>query len=119
MSFNFSSFLSFFFLQDGSAVEIVGLSYACLKGLSALHDCGHYSYGAVERAGPDGHLVKWSLSDWAKRIKNNFEKHFYVRERGKHAPEERRPDLINKHGIYKARIGVTMLICPSLSLLLL
>ncbi len=87
--------------QDGRAVEIVGLSYASLRGLSLLHDRGQYTYGAVERAGKDGRLVKWRLAEWADRIRDNFEKHFYIREKGKHLPEEKRPDLVNKTGIYK------------------
>lgn len=87
--------------RDGSAVEIVGLSYSCLRGLWSLHRKGLFSYGAVERMGKDGTLIKWTLDEWAQTIKENFERRFFVREKGKHLPEERRPDLINKAGIYK------------------
>ena len=45
------------FFQDGSAVEIVGLSYACLRELSALHARGAFRHGAVSRS-TDG--VSWT-----------------------------------------------------------
>jgi glycogen debranching enzyme len=78
-------------------VEIVGLSYACLKRLSELNVQGVYSYNAVERFN-DGALIKWKLSEWAEKIRSNFESHYFVR-RGNLA--DKRPDLINKEGIYK------------------
>ncbi len=91
----------YFFFQDGSAVEIVGLSYACLRGLAQLNCRGLYSYNAVERATSDGTLIKWSLEEWANKIRENFHQNFFV-SRDKF---DRRPDLINKTGIYKDTVG--------------
>ena len=66
-------------LQDGSAVEIVGLSYACLRDLSALHTKGLFAHGSVSRAS-DG--VTWTLAEWADLIKTSFEARFHVGEEG-------------------------------------
>ena len=92
---NYLSFLDIFYLstltsqvstlsslQDGSAVEIVGLSYACLKRLAELNKQGLYSYSGVKRE-----EVKWSLADWAEKIEKNFEAHYFIQEGN---PKERR-----------------------------
>lgn len=47
---------------------------------------------------PDGSLVKWTLNEWADKIQQNFEPFFHV---ARDKPTDRRPDLINKVGIYK------------------
>ena len=100
-------------------MEIVGLSYACLKRLSELNKEGLYSHSGVKRE-----EVKWSLADWAEKIEKNFEAHFFI-EKG-NAKEKRSgkqrevdlfttpspafsadpsilflTDLVNKSGIYK------------------
>ncbi len=74
-------------VQDGSAVEIVGLSYACLRKLAALQQKGLYSHAGVSK---DGGSVEWSLSDWADRIKKNFEAHYFVSGNN---PSEKRPGI--------------------------
>ena len=74
--------------QDGSAVEIVGLSYASLRRLSELHREGAYAYGSVSSAD-----VTWTLAEWADKIKDNFDRRYFVREG--------ESDLVNKTGIYK------------------
>lgn len=40
--------------RDGSAVEIVGLSYAALVFLDELHKRNQFPYGAVQRKNRDG-----------------------------------------------------------------
>jgi len=89
------------FQKDGSAVEIVGLSYNALSRLSDLHERGAYSYGAVERATKEGKLVKWSLKDWAQKIKANFESYFWVSKENPNCD----PSLINRQNIYKDSVG--------------
>ena len=68
--------------QDGSAVEIVGLSFACLLKLDELHKQGLYSHSGVK-----SEEVKWSLADWAQKIEKNFEAHFFIQNGN---PKERR-----------------------------
>ena len=68
--------------QDGSAVEIVGLSYACVRRLAELNKQGLYSHSGVKRE-----EVKWSLADWAAAIEKNFEPHFFIH---KGNPKEKR-----------------------------
>ena len=68
--------------QDGSAVEIVGLSFACIKKLAEFFKQGLYSHCGVKRE-----EVKWSLSDWAEKIEKNFETHFFIQ---KENPKEKR-----------------------------
>ena len=83
-----SPFSPFLPLQDGSAVEIVGLSYACLKRLAELNKQGLYSYSRVKRE-----EVKWSLADWAEKIEKNFEAHYFIQEGN---PKERRNGKLYK-----------------------
>ena len=63
-------------------MEIVGLSYACLKRLAELNNRGLYSHSGVKRE-----EVKWSLADWAEKIEKNFEGHFFIQ---KGNPKEKR-----------------------------
>lgn len=78
-------------------MEIVGLSYASLQGLSQLNAQGLYSFDSVEKIDGDT-KIKWTLSEWAEKIKANFDNHYYTR---KGNPVDKRPDLLNKEGIYK------------------
>ena len=63
-------------------MEIVGLSYACLKRLAELNNRGLYSHSGVKRE-----EVKWSLADWAEKIEKNFEAHYFIQ---KGNPKEKR-----------------------------
>ena len=74
--------------QDGSAVELVGLSYACLSWLAKLNAQGLYPHGSVKRSEPE---LEWRLEDWASKIETNFEKHFRVFCDN---PDEKRKDLV-------------------------
>jgi len=46
-----------------------------------------------------GKTVKVTFKEWWKLIQNNFEKSFWINPEP--LPDEYRPDLINKRGIYK------------------
>ena len=79
--------------RDGSAVELVGLSYACLKWLAEEHGKGHYAHEGVSKPG-----LAWSLNQWADKIEQNFDLHFFVR---KDSPIDPNIKYINKENIYK------------------
>ena len=83
--------------RDGSAVELVGLSFSCLRDLVAL-PLSVYPYQTFEAASFA------SLSEWADQIKENFDAYFWVG-----GPEgsqvEPNPHLVNKTKIYKDSVG--------------
>ena len=79
--------------RDGSAVELIGLSYSSIRWLADMNKQGNYSYKSVSSVNGDGSKVEWTLAEWANKIEENFEQNFYVI---KGLPNERRPDLINK-----------------------
>nr|XP_022905345.1 glycogen debranching enzyme isoform X1 [Onthophagus taurus] len=91
--------------RDGSAIEIVALTKAVVQWLHELHIDGQYPYDGVERVGKNNVHTKWTFGQWAERIQNNFERHFWI------SPEpvkgEERPDLIHKRGMYKDCYGAT------------
>jgi glycogen debranching enzyme len=87
------------YFQDGSAVELVGLSYSSIKWLSEMFAQGHYKHRTVTRINADCCTTEeWTLKEWANKIKASFEQHFFVSD---NSPVERRSDLINKTNIYK------------------
>ena len=71
--------------RDGSAVEIVGLSYSCIKALAELGP-EVYSHQEVPVFG--------SLKAWADTIRNNFDKYFWVGSK-EGAEVEPHPELVN------------------------
>ena len=84
--------------RDGAAVEITGLLYSTLVWLAELHKQGKYGHESVKTA--EGETI--TLADWAGRIKDNFERCYYVPL----TPEEDskydvNPEIINRRGIYK------------------
>ena len=86
-----------FFIQDGSAVELIGLSYSSISWLAQMSTQGHYAYKCVRRVNEDCSTTQWTLKEWAAQIKTNFENFYYV-DKTKNEP---RSDLINKEFIYK------------------
>ena len=84
--------------RDGAAVEITGLLYSTLTWLNHLNQEGHYEHTGVEEK--DGKIV--SFSDWATRIRRNFERCYYIPL----SPEDDsdydiNPHIVNRRGIYK------------------
>ena len=61
--------------RAGEPVELVGLLYHCLINLHKLHEEGHYAYDDVIFK-----KRKIKYSEWALKIKENFEKEFYIPE---------------------------------------
>lgn len=86
--------------RDGSAVELVGLELAVLRFMQSLAEKGAIEHRGVTRKGPNGQKTSWTYKEWANRIAENFEKHFFVTETEK-AP------LANKKNIYKDCYGAS------------
>lgn len=84
--------------RDGAAIEMTGLLYSTLAWLARLHGEGSYGPSGVTTA--EGLSV--SFSDWAARIKDNFERCYWVpasaAEDGEYSI---RPGIVNRRGIYK------------------
>ncbi|PGH12691.1 glycogen debranching enzyme [Polytolypa hystricis UAMH7299] len=84
--------------RDGAAVEISGLLYSALRWVSQLHSNKQYTHEGVKL----GSNKSITFGEWAKRIKANFERCYYV----PHDPKEDGqydvvPHIINRRGIYK------------------
>ena len=88
-------------------MELVGLSFACLKWLAEENEKGRYSHKTLLKAssGIEKRNIKWSLSEWAEKIKENFDRYFYV---VKGNPVDANPHLINKEGIYKDTLNSSL-----------
>ncbi|RDA88725.1 hypothetical protein CP532_4041 [Ophiocordyceps camponoti-leonardi (nom. inval.)] len=84
--------------RDGAAVEITGLLYSALAWLSRLHEEGAYGHSGVTTA--DGRSV--SFSDWAARVKANFERCYWVPvSASEDGAYQIRPEVVNRRGMYK------------------
>ena len=83
--------------RDGSAVELIGLSKSIISYLSELYQRKDYPYEGV--VGSDG--TKFTFKEWALKIQNNFEKHFYV-------SADSKEEFINRRLIYKDSFGATI-----------
>lgn len=84
--------------RDGAAIELIGLLYSALVWVAQLHEEGLYEHNSIVTAGGQTILIK----DWASRIKDNFERIFYIPLK----PEEDgsfevNRSLVNRRGIYK------------------
>ncbi|XP_029473325.1 glycogen debranching enzyme [Rhinatrema bivittatum] len=91
--------------RDGSAVEIVGLSKSTVRWLSDLNKKKLFPYGGVT-VKRDGKDVTMTYEEWNRKIQDNFERLFYVSE-DLADPNEKRPDLVHKRGIYKDSYGAS------------
>lgn len=85
--------------RDGAPVEMIGLLYSCLAWVAQLHEEGKYKYEGVTL---DGGKKAISFKAWAKKIKDNFERTFYVpRTAEEDGDYDVNPKIINRRGIYK------------------
>ncbi|KAI5694550.1 hypothetical protein M8J75_000879 [Diaphorina citri] len=87
--------------RDGTAVELVGLSKATVRWLAEMNKQGDYPYSGVSRTCADGTRIFWTFEEWNDKIQANFERHFWIPLAGALSPDETRPDLVNRRGIYK------------------
>lgn len=86
--------------RDGAAVEITGLLYSTLVWLSSLQKKGQYKYAGVSTTDPS--LETISFEEWASKIKENFERCYYIPLNPKDDSKyDVNPAIINRRGIYK------------------
>lgn len=91
--------------RDGSAVEIVGLCKSTIRWLADLNGKKVYPYKGVT-VQREGKEVLLTYHEWNQQVKNHFERCFYVSENPSD-PNEQRPDLVHKRGIYKDSYGAS------------
>jgi glycogen debranching enzyme len=86
--------------RDGAAIEITGLAYSTIKWLAQLHKEGKYKYAGVNTSDPN--LKTISFEDWASKIKDNFERCYYIPLDSKDDKSyDVNSQIINRRGIYK------------------
>jgi glycogen debranching enzyme len=86
--------------RDGAAIEITGLLYSTLVWLSKLHKEGKYKYAGVNTASGEAKAV--NFGDWAAKIKDNFERCYWVPMDAKDDSKyDINTKIINRRGIYK------------------
>lgn len=84
--------------RDGAAVEIIGLLYSTLKWLAQLSSEENFAPSGVKKA--DGSDI--SYSSWAKLVKDNFERCFFVPlSADEDSAYDVNPAVVNRRGIYK------------------
>ncbi|CAJ0581715.1 unnamed protein product, partial [Mesorhabditis spiculigera] len=81
--------------RDGAAVEIQGLALAVLKEMARWAEAGKLDTPSVSH----DNLV-WSWSEWAEKIRSNFESAFFVDDGCTH-------EYVNRKGIIKDTVGST------------
>lgn len=87
--------------RDGSAVELVGLQASVLR---FLEKCSDYPQKSVERKNFNtGELTTWTFKEWAEKIEQNFEKHFFVDE------SDTSPS-VHKKKIYKDTVSINLVL---------
>lgn len=82
--------------RDGAAVEIQGLAYSVLNAMSDWA-----SSGIIQSNGVSRNDESWTWSQWAARIKANFEKHFFVGSTDE-------GEFINRKNIVKDTVGSSL-----------
>lgn len=91
--------------RDGSAVELIGLSKSVISWLYQLNQQNKYPHDGMQRTQKNGSTIKWTFNQWADKIQNSFEKCFWINTEP--VPDEIKPNLINKRGIYKDCFGAS------------
>lgn len=86
--------------RDGAAIEITGLLKSCLRWVNHLRREKKYEFPSTVKT-QDGNDV--SLEEWEKLLQDNFEKCYYIPEKGDTGYENYDVDesIINRRGIYK------------------
>ena len=70
--------------RNGADCEIIGLLYYTLIHLDQLNKEGNYPFDAVKLS--NGRNLRYS--EWAQKIKNNFEKYFFIERRNNNTPHD-------------------------------
>jgi glycogen debranching enzyme len=83
--------------RDGAAVEITGLHYSAMRWVAELNRAGKYQWSGVKT--DTGEEI--SFTEWADRIKANFEKCYWIPVDPKDdVDDDVDPRIINRRGIY-------------------
>ncbi|XP_071444480.1 glycogen debranching enzyme [Hetaerina americana] len=94
--------------RDGSAIELVGLSAAVVQWLSGMNKRGLYPHNGVQRTDDcDGVRTFWTFEDWASKIRDNFEKHFWIGKKDEEFGSTINSKLVNRRCIYKDSVGAS------------
>lgn len=80
--------------RDGTAVELAGLCYSVVSWLSKLNR-SVYPFDTVTSP-----TEKLSFADWSSKIRNSFERHFYV-------DLNNSDPLVNQREIYKDSVNAS------------
>ena len=68
--------------RNGADVEIIALLYFTLSHLDKMNKDGKYKYSSVKLS--DG--TEWTYAEWADKIKENFDKYFYIEHKNQYTP---------------------------------
>lgn len=83
--------------RDGAAIEITGLLFSTLTWLASLHNTGSFQPAGVT---VNGELITWS--SWAGRVKENFERCYYIPlDQSEDFKYDVNSSIVNRRGIYK------------------
>ena len=103
--------------RNGADCEIIGLLYYTLHQLDQLNKQGKYPFNEVRLS--SGKTLKYS--EWARKIKNNFEKYFFIEKKDNNALHDNTyKDYISDDNDYRheaqlrPNIFVTLAVAPEL-----
>ncbi|KAJ5213991.1 hypothetical protein N7449_001160 [Penicillium cf. viridicatum] len=84
--------------RDGAAIEITGLAYSSLAWLTRLHESKAYPHEGVDIG--DGKKI--TFAEWARKIKDNFERCYFVPlDPSEDSQYDVDAKIVNRRGIYK------------------
>ncbi|KAJ5529493.1 hypothetical protein N7527_002886 [Penicillium freii] len=84
--------------RDGAAIEITGLAYSALAWLARLHESKEYPHEGVDIG--DGKKI--TFAEWARKIKDNFERCYFVPlDPSEDSQYDVDAKIVNRRGIYK------------------
>ncbi|KAK6010989.1 Amylo-alpha-1,6-glucosidase, partial [Ostertagia ostertagi] len=82
--------------RDGAAVEIQALAYSVLNAMSEWANAG-----VINKNGVSSGDESWAWSEWAEKIKSNFEQQFFI-------DENHDGQFVNQRNILKDTVGSTL-----------
>ncbi|EKV09817.1 Glycogen debranching enzyme Gdb1, putative [Penicillium digitatum PHI26] len=84
--------------RDGAAIEITGLAYSALAWIARLHESKAYPHEGVDI----GNGKKITFAGWARKIKDNFERCYFVPlDPSEDTLYDVDAKIVNRRGIYK------------------
>ncbi|CAF5144002.1 unnamed protein product, partial [Rotaria sp. Silwood1] len=86
--------------RDGSAIELVALSRATISWIIHMNKQGYFPYDFIQTYSESGEKQNIYLTDWLKRIDENFEKEFWI-------DQSNSSEYVNRKQIYKDTVNST------------